>query len=317
MKIFIIGGAGYIGSHMVKAVHKAGHQVVTIDNLSTGHKDSVLYGKFELCDISDIKKLKRLFLKYNPDAVMHFAAHSLVGESSINPYKYYNNNVSGTLSLLKVMVDTNCKKLVFSSSASIFGSPIYTPIDEEHPKAPINPYGRSKLMVEQILQDFDIAYGLKYISLRYFNAAGHDAEGELKERHNPETHLLPIIMQATRGQLDSVTIFGEDYDTKDGSCVRDFVHIDDLVKIHLKSINFLSQKNFQSDQFNVGSGVGYSVNEVINEVSGLTGVKIKKKTGHKRPGDPPELIASSEKLKKAFKGLLIYKDLKDIIRSLI
>jgi len=317
MKIFIIGGAGYIGSHMVKATHKAGHEVITIDNLSTGHKDSVLYGKFELCDILDTHTLKNLFIKYNPDAVMHFAAYSLVGESSLNPYKYYHNNVSGSISLLKAMIDSNCKKLVFSSSASIFGNPVSIPITEDHPKVPINPYGRSKLMIEHILKDFNSAYGLKYISLRYFNAAGHDSDGELKERHNPETHLLPIIMQASRGEIDAVTIFGDDYETEDGSCVRDYVHIDDLVKVHLESLSLLSEKGFESSEFNVGSGVGYSVIDAIDEASNLTGVDIKTKTGMKRPGDPPVLIASSKKLQKAVKVSINFKDLKNIIRSLM
>ena len=224
MKIFIVGGAGYIGSHMVKIAHKAGHDVITLDNLSTGHQDAVLYGKFELCDILDTAKLDKLFKKHTPDAVMHFSAYSLVGESMANPYKYYNNNVSGTLSLLKAMIDNNCMKLIFSSSAAIFGNPEYIPIDEDHPKDPINPYGKSKLMVEEILKDFESAYGLKYVSFRYFNAAGHDPEGELSERHDPETHLLPIIMQAANGQRDSVSIFGNDYDTNDGTCVRDYIH---------------------------------------------------------------------------------------------
>ena len=176
MKIFIVGGAGYIGSHMVKIAHKAGHDVITLDNLSTGHQDAVLYGKFELCDILDTAKLDKLFKKHTPDAVMHFSAYSLVGESMADPYKYYNNNVSGTLSLLKAMIDNNCMKLIFSSSAAIFGNPEYIPIDEDHPKDPINPYGKSKLMVEEILKDFESAYGLKYVSFRYFNAAGHDPE---------------------------------------------------------------------------------------------------------------------------------------------
>lgn len=176
MKLFIIGGAGYIGSHMVKAAHKAGHEVITLDNLSTGHKDAVLYGKFEFCDILNTERLNELFEKYTPDAVMHFSAYSLVGESVSDPYKYYHNNVSGTLNLLKSMIDNDCKKFIFSSSAAIFGDPEYTPIDEKHPKNPINPYGKSKLMVEEILKDFDYAYNFKYVSFRYFNAAGHDQQ---------------------------------------------------------------------------------------------------------------------------------------------
>jgi UDP-glucose 4-epimerase len=316
MKIFIIGGAGYIGSHMVKAVHKAGHEVITIDNLSTGHEDSVLYGKFEFCDILDTDSLKDLFLKYSPDAVMHFAAFSLVGESISDPYKYYYNNVSGTLSLLNVMNETNCKKLVFSSSAAIFGNPIYSPIDEDHPKEPINPYGKSKLMIENIFKDFDSAYGLKYISLRYFNAAGHDNEGKLSERHNPETHLIPIIMQVARGEKKFITIFGSDYDTKDGTCVRDYIFIEDLVKVHLESLYLLFDKGFNSSEFNLGSGIGYSVREVIQEISKITGENIKFIDGERRVGDPPVLISSNDKINKEINVKIDYYPLDKIIKTL-
>ena len=317
MKIFIVGGAGYIGSHMVKAAYKAEHEVITIDNLSTGHQDAVLYGKFELCDIFNTHKLNELFKKYQPDVVIHLAAFSLVGESVSDPYKYYYNNVSGTLNLLKTMVDNNCNKLVFSSSASIFGNPVYIPIDEGHQKVPYSPYGKSKLMIEDILKDFNIAYGLKYISLRYFNAAGQDSEGELRERHNPETHLMPIVMQVAKGERKSISIFGTDYETKDGTCVRDYVHVEDLVKIHLESLDCLFRKEFQNAEFNIGSGVGYSVNEVIQEVSKHTGTDIKTIVGDRRDGDPPVLIAHSDKLKKELKLSMNFMDLKSIIRSLL
>ncbi len=316
MKIFIIGGAGYIGSHMVKAAHKQGHKVITIDNLSTGHKDSVLHGKFELCDILDTPKLESLFIKYKPDAVMHFAAFSLVGESSLDPYKYYHNNVSGALSLLKVMNDTNCDKLVFSSSASIFGNPISIPINENHPKEPINAYGRSKLMIEQILKDFNSAYGLKYISLRYFNAAGNDSDGELSEKHNPETHLLPLAMRAARGQSKAFSIFGNDYDTKDGTCIRDYVYVEDLAKIHLESLNLLFDDKFQSSEFNIGSGIGYSVKEVINEIENIVGKKVSVNYANRRPGDPPVLISDGQKLLKELNSKMVFSNLKKIIETL-
>jgi len=316
MKIFIIGGAGYIGSHMVKIAHQAGHDVITIDNLSTGHQDAVLYGEFELCNILDAAKLDKLFKKYKPDAVMHFSAYSLVGESMTNPYKYYNNNVSGTLSLLKAMIDNNCKKFIFSSSAAIFGNPEYIPIDEDHPKKPINPYGKSKLMVEEILKDFESAYGLKYVSFRYFNAAGHDPDGELSERHNPETHLLPIIMQAANRQRDLVSIFGGDYDTNDGTCVRDYIHVNDLANAHLKGLSHLNQSESTSVEFNLGNGNGFSVKEVIQQVKDITGKDFKVLEEGRREGDPSVLIASDEKAKKELNLLSDYSSLKSIIKTL-
>jgi UDP-glucose 4-epimerase len=314
--IFIIGGAGYIGSHMAKIAHKVGYDVVTVDNLSTGHRDSVLYGKFEFCDILDTDKLDKLFKKYKPDAVMHFGAYSLVGESVMEPYKYYNNNVSGTLELLKTMIDNNCMKFIFSSSAAIFGNPKYIPIDESHPKDPINPYGKSKLMVEEILKDFEYAYGLKYVSFRYFNAAGHDPDGELSERHNPETHLLPIIMQAANGQRDSVSIFGNDYDTKDGTCIRDYIHVNDLVNAHLKGLNYLNQSASSSEEFNLGNGDGFSVKEVIQKVKEITGKDFIVKEEGRRDGDPSILISSSEKSRGTLKFRINYPNLKDIIQTL-
>ena len=317
MKIFIIGGAGYIGSHMVKIAHKAGHDVTTIDNLSTGHQDAVLYGEFELCDILDTVKLDKLFKKHKPDAVMHFSAYSLVGESVSDPYKYYNNNVSGTLSLLKAMIDNNCMKLIFSSSAAIFGNPEYIPIDENHPKNPINPYGKSKLMVEEMLKDFESAYGLRYVSFRYFNAAGHDPEGGLSERHNPETHLLPIIMQAANGQRDSVSIFGSDYDTSDGTCVRDYIHVNDLANAHLKGLDYLNQSGSPSTEFNLGNGNGFSVKEVIQQVKDITGKDFKVLEEGRRDGDPSTLIASDKKAQKILGLEVKFSSLEKIIETLV
>jgi len=318
MKIFIIGGAGYIGSHMVKIAHKIGHDIITLDNLSTGHQDAVLYGEFELCDILDTEKLDKLFKKHKPDAVMHFSACSLVGESIVDPYKYYNNNVSGTLSLLKVMIDNDCMKFIFSSSAAIFGNPEYTPIDENHPKNPINPYGKSKLMVEEILKDFESAYGLRYISFRYFNAAGHDPEGELSERHNPETHLLPIIMQAANGQRGgSVSIFGNDYDTVDGTCVRDYIHVNDLASAHLKGLNYLSQSEFPSVEFNLGNGSGFSVKEVVQQVKNITGKDFTVLEEGRRDGDPSILVASDKKSRKVLGFHPSFPSLEKIIETLV
>jgi len=247
---------------------------------------------------------------------MHFASFSLVGESKLDPCKYYQNNVSGTLSLLKVMNNVNCKKLVFSSSASIFGNPISIPIDEKHPKDPINPYGRSKLMIEQILNDFNKAYGLKYITLRYFNAAGNDSEGELREMHDPETHLLPLVMSAANNEHENFSIFGNDYDTRDGTCIRDFVYVEDLTKIHLESLNLLFKESFQCSEFNIGTGIGYSVKEIIHEIETYTGKKVSLTYSDRRPGDPPVLISDGKKLLKELNSEIEFSDLKKIIKTL-
>lgn len=316
MKIFIIGGAGYIGSHMVKTAHQSGHDVITLDNLSTGHLDAVLYGKFELCDILNKNKLDKLFKKYKPDVVMHFSACSLVGESFNNPYKYYYNNVSGTVNLLKTMIDNNCMKLIFSSSAAIFGNPKFTPINETHPKKPINPYGKSKLMVEEILKDFEFAYGIKYITFRYFNAAGHDPDGELRERHNPETHLLPIIMQAANGIRDSVTIFGDDYDTKDGTCIRDYIHVNDLTSAHLKGLEYFNKNGETSAEFNLGNGEGFSVMEMIEKVKEITGKDFRVIIKGRRYGDASILVACNRKARKELGLSPKFSNLKSIIKTL-
>jgi UDP-glucose 4-epimerase len=317
MKIFIIGGAGYIGSHMVKVAHKAGHEVITIDNLSTGYQDAVLYGRFEFCDILNLEKLNELFKKYTPDVVMHFSAYSLVNESVSDPYKYYYNNVSGTLNLLKAMVDNNCKKFIFSSSAAIFGNPKYIPIDEDHPKNPISPYGKSKLMVEEILRDFDVAHGLKYVSFRYFNAAGNDPEGELSERHDPETHLLPIVLQAANGQRASISVYGNDYDTKDGTCVRDYIHVNDLANAHLEGLKYLNKSESISAEFNLGSGSGFSVKEVIQTVKQIMKKDFRVVEEKRRVGDPAILISSGAKAKQILELKTNFSSLEEIIQTLI
>jgi UDP-glucose 4-epimerase len=316
MKILIVGGAGYIGSHMVKIAHKIGHDVITLDNQSTGHKDAVLYGKFEFGDILDTNKLQNIFQKYKPDAVMHFSAYSIINESIKNPFKYYNNNVTGTINLLKAMVDNNCMKFIFSSSAAIFGNPKYIPIDEDHPKNPINPYGKSKLMVEEILKDFGTAYGLKYLSFRYFNAAGHDPDGELFENHTPETHLLPLIMQAVNGKRDAVSIFGNNYNTKDGTCIRDYIHVNDLAYAHLKGLDYLNKNNAHSTEFNLGNGDGFSVKEIIQKVKNVTGKDFMVVEKDRRKGDPSVLIASNKKARKILKIKTTFSKIESIIETL-
>ena len=248
---------------------------------------------------------------------MHFSAYSSVGESVIDPYKYYHNNVVGTLNLLKSMIDNDCKKFIFSSSATIFGIPDYIPIDEDHPKRPINPYGKSKLMVEEILKDFESAYDLKYVSFRYFNAAGHDPEGELSERHEPETHLLPLVLQAVNGQRDSINIYGNDYDTKDGTCIRDYIHVNDLVNAHLKGLEYLNNSDTSSAEFNLGNGNGYSVKEIIQKVKEITQKDFKVLETARRDGDSAVLIASSDKARKQLEIGRDFFDIEKIIKTLM
>lgn len=297
MKLLVVGGAGFIGSHMIKMLALAGHKVVTLDNLSTGHADAVHYGRLVVGDIADITLLDRLFESECFDAVLHFAAFSLVAESVAKPSAYYQNNVSNTLNLLNTMVRHDVLNFIFSSSAAIFGDPLRTPIDETHPQSPINPYGRSKLMVEHILRDYDFAYGLRSVSLRYFNAAGADPEGELGERHVPETHLIPLIMQAASGRQKHVTVFGKDYPTPDGTCVRDYIHVHDLCTAHLLSLEWMLETR-QSAQFNLGNESGFSVLDIINAVRDVTGVGVNATYSERRKGDPAILVADASLAKR-------------------
>jgi UDP-glucose 4-epimerase len=312
MKILVVGGAGYIGSHMVKQLHNQGMEVVTFDSLETGFEDAVRYGTLIKGDLKDSQALEQLFSSNDFDAVMHFASYIQVGESVREPAMYYKNNVSNTLNLLDAMVKHGVKHFVFSSTAAIFGSPSYTPIDEEHPRAPINPYGRSKLMIEQILKDYDHAYGLKSACLRYFNAAGADPEGELGERHDPETHLIPLILQAASGRRPSITIFGTDYDTPDGTCIRDYIHINDLCDAHMLALNKIRNEG-NSVRFNLGNGDGYSVKEVLTTAEAVVGKSIPVEYGERRAGDPDRLIADSSRARKELGWNPVYSSLEDII----
>ena len=292
LHILVVGGAGYIGSHMVKFLTRAGHHVTTLDNLSTGHADAVKYGRLVVGDMADTALLNQLFQAEHFDAVMHFAAFSLVGESVLHPAKYYQNNVSHTLNLLDAMVRHGIKHFIFSSTAATFGEPQCERIDESHPQNPINPYGRSKLMVEQLLEDYDAAYGLKSVCLRYFNAAGADPEGELSERHEPETHLIPLVLQVAAGTRAAIQVFGTDYPTPDGSCVRDYIHVQDLCAAHLKAVQWLQRTN-QSQRFNLGNGDGFSVLAVIEAAQTVTGRAIPMTRVDRRAGDPARLIADA------------------------
>jgi len=313
MKVLVVGGAGYIGSHMVKMLAQAGHDVVTLDNLSNGYRDAVKYGEFAEGDIADSALLDQLFSKHSFDGVMHFASYIQVGESVEKPSMYYRNNVSNTQTLLDAMLDHGINKFIFSSTAATFGEPEYTPIDEKHPQKPINPYGHSKLMVEQILQDFDRAYGLKSVSLRYFNAAGADPDGELGERHIPETHLIPLVLQAASGRRDSITVFGTDYDTEDGTCVRDYIHINDLCSAHLLGLEHLVAGG-DSRAYNMGNGQGYSIKQVIDVAKQVTGNDFAVETGERRSGDPARLVADSSLLQKELGWKPEFTDLESIIR---
>jgi UDP-glucose 4-epimerase len=309
-KILVVGGAGYIGSYMVKMLLDEGYSVVTLDDLSTGHRDAVPGEGFVLGSLADKALLDRLFTENDFAGVMHFASFTQVDESVLDPAKYYQNNVVNTLNLLEVMVAHRVSAFLFSSSASIFGEPIYTPIDEAHPKAPINPYGRSKLMVEQMLTDFDRAYGLKSICLRY--AAGADPDGHSGERHNPETHLIPLVLQAAAGQIPAITVFGKDYDTPDGTCIRDYIHVHDLCLAHLLALGQL-WGGALGGAYNLGNGRGFSVCEVIDAAKQVTGRDIPVKYGGRREGNPARLVANSRLAQEQLGWRPQYPEIEQII----
>lgn len=313
--ILVIGGAGYIGSHMVQNLLCAGHSVVVADNFSTGFRDALVAsgspGLAEL-DISDVAALTDLFSLHRFDAVLHFASFIQVGESVTEPGKYYTNNLAATLTLLQVMVQAGVKRFIFSSTAAVYGEPEYVPIDEAHPKKPINPYGRSKWMVEQVLEDFDRAYGLKSVCLRYFNAAGADPGGRLGERHEPETHLIPLVLQAASNRRRAITVFGRDYDTPDGTCIRDYIHVIDLVDAHSLALDYLRHGG-DSESFNLGNGNGFSVQEVINTARRVTGCEILVVDAPRRPGDPPRLVAEASKARSVLGWQPRFGDLETIV----
>ncbi|TYQ31836.1 UDP-glucose 4-epimerase GalE [Pseudanabaena sp. UWO310] len=313
--ILVTGGAGYIGSHAVKALQLSGYQVLILDSLVYGHQDiaATLDAELIIGDTNDRPLLDRLFSDHQISAVMHFAAYAYVGESVSQPDKYYRNNVVGTLSLLEAMVAANVKNFVFSSTCASYGVPQQIPITEDHPQAPINPYGATKLMVERILQDFDVAYGLKSVIFRYFNAAGADPMGEIGEDHDPETHLIPLVLQTAMGKRDAITVYGSDYPTADGTCIRDYIHVTDLADAHVLGLQYLLDGN-RSEIFNLGNGNGFSVKEVIDAAKQITGKPIAVVMGDRRAGDPPALVGSSEKARKILNWQPKYADLNLILR---
>lgn len=312
MKILVVGGAGYIGSHMVKQLAQAGNDVITLDNLSYGYRDAVKYGEFVEGDLGDDSVLDSIFASGDIDAVMHFAGFIQVGESVIKPSMYYHNNVVNTLTLLDAMLRHEVKNFIFSSTAAIFGEPEYTPIDEKHGKQPINPYGHSKLMIEQVLEDYDKAYDLRSTCLRYFNAAGADPDGELGERHVPETHLIPLILQAASGRREDIKVFGDDYATDDGTCVRDYIHINDLCEAHSLALKKMMAAD-KSARYNLGNGKGFSVKQVIDIAKQVSGNDFKVTIEPRRAGDPAVLVADATLAKKELNWQPEFAELKDIV----
>ncbi len=312
MHVLVVGGAGYIGSHMVKWLCQRGFEVTVLDNLSNGYRDAVKGGRFVHGDLGERAALDEAFGRAPIDGVMHFASYIQVGESVQEPAKYYLNNVSKTQQLLDAMRAYRVKHFIFSSTAAIFGEPERTPIDESHPKQPINPYGRGKWMVEQMLQDYDAAYGLKSVCLRYFNAAGADPDGELGERHQPETHLIPLVLQAAAGRRSHITVFGDDYETPDGTCIRDYIHVDDLCQAHGLALQRLWAGG-ASAVYNLGNGNGFSVREVIETAEAVVGHAIPVQYGVRRPGDPARLVADSRRARTELGWEPRYTDLATII----
>jgi len=314
--ILVTGGAGYIGSNCVKELISRGYEIIVLDNLVYGHRDlvdQVLKVKLIEGDLQDRLLLDDIFANHPINAVIHFAAYAYVGESVSDPAKYYRNNVVGTLTLLEAMLAVGINKIVFSSTCATYGVPEKIPITEDEKQNPINPYGRSKLMVEQILQDFDRAYGLKSVIFRYFNAAGADPLGQLGEDHNPETHLIPLVLDAALGKRDSISVYGTDYPTPDGTCIRDYIHVSDLADAHVLGLKYLLDGG-DSNIFNLGNGNGYSVLEVIETARAVTAKPIKSDMCQPRQGDPSSLVGSSEKAKKILNWQPRYYDLKTIIK---
>ncbi|AFT81156.1 UDP-glucose 4-epimerase GalE [Leuconostoc carnosum] len=315
MSVLVLGGAGYIGSHMVKTLVEAGRDVVVVDALFTGHRAAVNpKAKFYQVDIRDKDALSAVFDQENIEQVVHFAAFSIVPESVANPLKYFDNNTSGMITLLEVMNDHNVKQIVFSSTAATYGNPVNIPIKETDPQNPINPYGESKLMMEKIMAWSDLADGIKWVALRYFNVAGAAEDASIGEDHTPETHLVPIILQAALGQRDYIEMFGDDYNTPDGFNVRDYVHVLDLADAHLRALKYLADGN-DSNQFNLGSATGFSVKEMVESARTATGVAIPSRIGPRRAGDPDILIANSDKARDILGWAPKYDNVQDIIKT--
>ena len=312
--VLVTGGAGYIGSHACKALAASGYLPISFDNLVYGHRAAVRWGPMVLGDLLDRVALDDAMRRWQPVAVLHFAAFAYVGESVSNPGKYYRNNVVGTLNLIESMRDHGVLKLVFSSTCATYGEPDVVPITEDHPQRPVNPYGASKLMIERMLRDFDHAHGLRYMSLRYFNAAGADPSGDIGEAHDPETHLIPLVLDAAAGRVGEMTIHGDDYDSVDGTCVRDYVHVSDLADAHVLALGAL-ENGRQSTAYNLGNGFGFSVREVISAARAVTGVDIAVRIGPRRAGDPVALVGDATRVRNELGWRPNFPKLEDIVSS--
>lgn len=315
MKVLVTGGAGYVGSHACKELSREGYTPVVYDNLVHGHREAVRWGPFEEGDLADTPRLVRLIREHRIEAVLHFAAFAYVGESIRKPGIYYRNNVGGSLSLLEALVETQVKKLIFSSTCAIYGLPERVPMDESHSQNPINPYGQTKRVVELMLSDFRVAHGFDSICLRYFNAAGADPEGETGELHDPETHLIPLALRATQGKGSEFVVFGQDYSTRDGTCIRDYIHVTDLARAHVLALGKLVSGQGFSPAYNLGNGQGFSVFDVIHSVEKVTGRKVHYRIGDRRLGDPPQLIADSARARKELGWLPKYPELDRIVET--
>ena len=313
MQILVTGGAGYIGSHTAKALAAAGHQPVIFDDLSQGHDWAVKWGPLERGSLSEPARLAEVFASRKIEAVVHFAANALVGESMTNPAKYFRNNTVGTLNLLDAMREAGVRTIVFSSTCATYGDPVRVPIDETHPQTPVNPYGESKLMVEKLLRWYGEIYGLGWIALRYFNAAGADPEGEIGEEHDPESHLIPLVIGAALGTRPPVKIFGTDYATPDGTAVRDYIHVMDLADAHLRALDRL-RTGTPSQAVNLGTGRGHSVREVVEAVSRVGGRTVPAVESPRRAGDPPELVAAAARARDVLGWTCQYDELETIVR---
>ena len=312
--VLVTGGAGYIGSNACKGLARAGNLRVSYDNLVHGHREAVRWGPLVEGDIADRARLDAAIAEHRPDAVMHFAAYAYVGESVADPGKYYRNNVAGTLTLLEAMRDHGIDKLVFSSTCATYGEPMHLPLTENHPQLPVNPYGTTKLMVERMLADFATAHSLRSISLRYFNAAGADPDGEIGECHDPETHLIPLVLDAAAGARTHITVHGDDYETPDGTCIRDYIHVSDLAEAHVLALRAL-ERGAGSAAYNLGNGRGFSVREVIESARRITGKQIPVIAGPRRPGDPPVLVADADRARRDLGWTPRHCDLGDMLRT--
>jgi UDP-glucose-4-epimerase GalE len=314
MSVLVTGGAGYVGSHTVKELSRRGCHVIVFDNLSRGHREAARYGELVEGDLADERALAELFSRHRIEVVLHFAALAYVGESVAEPRRYYDGNVGNTLKLLGAMLDHGVSRFILSSTCAVYGDPERLPLTEDHPLRPINPYGLSKFMIERVLADYDRAYGLRYVSLRYFNAAGADPEGELGERHEPETHLIPRLLLAALGRLDRVEIFGSDYPTRDGTCVRDYVHVSDLATAHTRAVEWLLDGG-PSETFNVGTGRGHTVMEVVESCRRVAQRPIEVPVGPRRPGDPAVLVCSNERARERLGWEPRFTELEEIVAT--